>query len=240
MSFISGSTALTICDLSAPVPEDYLSRLAAYSAPRLGDVKTDPALGFAGWRHYEAPVDETDAICGGHLHIQLVRAERKIPAPLLQDAVRRQVEIWKRENDTASCPSKERKRIKADVIERNLMKMPPTVSSIPIAIDLKSRRCYIGSASPKAVDMAIALLFKALGVEAVPLDPERIVKRTFADVAGSHELPILSIAGAKAEDPTPRRDFLTWLWYHAEERGGVLNAEYSGRLGITRTASSNA
>ena len=237
MSFISGTTALTICRLSKELPEDYLSRLAANSIGRLDDVKADPAMGWAGWRHFEAPVDETDAICGGHLCIQLVRAERKIPANLLKDACRKQ-ELAYMQVHGSLPPSKERTRIKVEVVERNLMKMPPSVSSIPVAVDRKNKLCYIGSASTKAVDSIIMLLFKALEVEAIPLSPSEImthdaqVTKTMAPGFSirDEDLPSLYIAGPKQEDLTPGRDFLTWLLYSQEETSTENNIAINGPL----------
>ena len=39
MPFESGSTALMICSLSDKMPDDFLERLAKYSAGKLDDVK---------------------------------------------------------------------------------------------------------------------------------------------------------------------------------------------------------
>jgi len=219
MSFISGSTELTICKLSAKLPEDFLSKLAAHSIGKIEDVKTDPVLGWAGWRHFQAPVDEAEAICGGHLHIQLVKTERKIPGTALKDACKRAEIAWMQVNGREHCPSKERKSIRAELSERLLAKYPPTVTSIPIAVDrtYPIGLLYAGTASPKQLDNVIALFHKSLGVEPVPFTPAFLMQ--FAQDA--KEIPSLRIAGAE-DDLTPGRDFLTWLWYFAETEGAKL------------------
>ena len=46
MPFESGSTALMICSLSDKMPDDFLERLAKYSAGKLDDVKVEPTVGW--------------------------------------------------------------------------------------------------------------------------------------------------------------------------------------------------
>jgi len=225
MSFISGSTALTICKLSAKLPEDYLNRLAAQALCKLDDVKDEPAYGWAGYAHSQAPIDEAEAILGGHLCIQLVKAERKIPSATFQDACRRQEQAYMLANNGRTPAGKDRKRIKEEVRERLLMKCPVTLSSIPVAVDLSSMTLYAGTASPHQLGNVIALFHKSLGVEPRPFSVNELMELMNGKES---DLPVLSLGGRAIEEPTPARDFLTWLWYFAEEKGAKIDVPLNG------------
>ncbi len=223
MPFESGSTALTICNLSAKLPKDYLERLAANSAGKLDDVKEEPQFGWVSGRHLlENEIDENTAICGGHLYINLRKAERKIPSSLLKAICRREELAYMQANDTAAVPSKERKRIRLEAIERNLMKMPPSISALPFVVDTALNVLYAGTGSLKQLDNLIALFHKSLDVEPVPLSVNEMMVKLMK--GAETDLPSLSFCGAsgKDADPVPARDFLTWLWFLTEETGGKI------------------
>jgi len=229
MPFESGSTALVIANLSSKLPDDFLERLAANGAGRLDDVKAEPVIGWVSGRHLlENEINEATAICGGHLYLNLRKAERKIPSALLKAICRREELAYMQANDTAAVPSKERKRIKAEVIERNLMKMPPSFSATPFVIDIHKGVMFAGTASLKQLDNLIALFHKSLEVEPVPLTINELMIRTMK--GAESDLPSLSFCGAsgKDADPVPARDFLTWLWYFTEEKGGKIKVEGEG------------
>ena len=229
MPFESGSTALTICTLSEKLPDDCLELLAANGAGRLDDVKGDPVIGWVSGRHLlESEINEATAICGGHLYLNLRKAERKIPTALLKAICRREELAYMQANDLASVPSKERKRIKAEAIERNLMKMPPSFSATPFVVDLRRKTLFAGTTSQKQMDNLVELLHKSLAIEAVALTVNELMSKT---ANGSEsDLPILSFCGSagKDSDPVPARDFLTWLWYFTEETGGKIKVEGEG------------
>ena len=214
MSFSNGSTALTICKLSGALPDlqETLSKLNACAFGLIDNVRAEPRIGFAGYSHVESPVDEANAVCGGFLRFQLVKAVRKVPSSLLKNECRKQELAFMATNDTNHILSKERKRIKAEVIERLVMKMPPSISATEIAIDNKGA-CFIASNSAKAVDEIIALFFKATEVEIVPLSVNALATEN-----GTQEgdIPYLG------KTPNLSRDFLTWLWYFSDEFGGKL------------------
>ena len=231
MSFEAGTTALLICPLASELPEDFLERFAKYSAGRLDDVKEDPVVGWVSGRHLlENEINEDTSICGGHLYINLRKAERKIPAQLLNAICKREELAYMQANDTISVPRKERQRIKEDVIERNLMKMPPTISATPIVIDRANNVLYFGSGSLKAFDLFLAEFMRAVEVEAVPISPNEFLLQQFNMT--ERDLPTLSFCGESGTDdePTPGRDFLTWLWFYCEQNLGVYKHPQFGEF----------
>lgn len=233
MSFESGSTALTICSLSSKPPKDMLERLAANSAGKLDDVKSEPVVGWVSGRHLlESEIDETTAICGGHLYVNLRTAERKIPSSLLKAICRREELAYMQANDMGSVPGKERRRIKAEAVERNLPKMPPSIAAIPAVLDMALNVLYVGSGSLKQLDLFIASFLKALDVEPVPMGVNELMFRLLK--ADENDLPPLSFSGSSGKDgeACPGRDFLTWLWFHSEENGGKLKLDKYGEFQI--------
>ena len=227
MSFETGTTALMICPMAGELPENFLEMFNKYSAGQLADVKEDPQIGWVSGRHLlETEINENTSICGGHLYINLRRAERKIPSALLNAICKREELAYMQANDTIVVPRKERQRIKEDAVERNLMKMPPMLSAIPIVVDKVNKCLYFGNASQKQFDLFLAEFMRAVEIEPVPLSIESLME-SFGKAA--YDLPSISFSGRDNSDdePTPGRDFLTWLWYHSEENGGTVeDVEY--------------
>lgn len=221
MPFESGSTALMICHLNEELPSDVLERLAKHTAGKLDDVDKDPQVGWVSGRHLlENQINELTSICGGHLYVNLRKAERKLPAQLLRAICRREELAYMQANDMLMVPKAERNRIKEDAIEKNLRKMPPSISAIPIVVDKKNNTLYIGSASLRSYDQISAEFVKDVGVEPVPVSVAELMVRCMK--ASETDLPALSFSSKDDGEPAPGRDFLTWLWYHAETAEGKL------------------
>ena len=221
MSFETGSTALMICPLNGELPEDFLECFAKYKGGMLDDVKQEAVLGWVSGRHLlENQINELTSICGGHLYVNLRKAERKLPAQLLRAICRREELAYMQANDMLMVPKAERNRIKEDAIEKNLRKMPPTISAVPIVVDKKNNIMYIGNASQRAYDQIAAEFMKDVGVEPVPMSVAELMIRCMK--ASETDLPALSFSSKDDGEPVPGRDFLTWLWYHAETAEGKI------------------
>lgn len=235
MSFESGTTALLICPMRNPMPEDFLDRFNAASAGKLDDVKADPVLGWVSGRHLlECEINEMTALYGGHLHINLRKAERKIPSQLLNAICRREELAFMQANDMLFVPRKERKRIKEDAIERNLMKMPPVISSTAAVINRDKNVLYLGTTSLKQFDNFLMEFLRVLGSECepVPISPNEFMEKLYNKTEA--DLPSLNFASETGteDEATPGRDFLTWLWYYAETELGVFKHPDLGEFTI--------
>ena len=231
MAFESGTTALIPCTLTGKMPKDFLERLAKYSAGKLDDVRDEPAIGWVSGRHLlESEISQTTAVFGGHLYVNLRKAERKIPAQLLKAICRREELAYMQANDTMVVPKKEKKRIKEEAIERNLMKMPPTISAIPLMVDMASNILYVGSASLKAFDLVAAEFLKAMEIEPLAVNIRELMIKFFKK--SELDLPDVSFNGRPSNEPTPGRDFLTWLWYFSEMHEGQLKVGDLGTFNL--------
>ena len=231
MAFVSGTTALIPCTLTGKMPKDFLARLAKHTAGKLDDVRDEPVIGWVSGRHLlENEINETTAVFGGHLYVNLRKAERKIPTQLLNAICRREELAFMQANDTIVVPKKEKKRIKEDAIERNLLKMPPTIGAVPIVVDMATNVMYVGSSSLKSFDMVAAEFLKAMEIEPIPVNIRELMMKFFKK--SEVDLPNLSFNGRPCSEPTPGRDFLTWLWYYSEMHEGLLKVGNLGNFNL--------
>ncbi len=236
MPFDSGNITLTFFRLPASLPENVLDLLHAGRAGTLDAVKTEPVYGWVSGRHLlESDINEETAICGGHIYINLRKAERKIPSTLLTAICRREELVFMQANDCTVVPRKVRRQIKQDAMEKHLMKMPPSLTATPVVIDKNSNNLYLGTASNAQIDDFVSKFINAVGIEPHQITPDYIMEVEMQST--SFDIPILTIADENDDTgyptpSTPARDFLTWLWYYMENEGEMLEIEDLGLFGV--------
>ncbi len=226
MSFTQGPVNVTMLKLSQKLPENYLELFAAYAAAPLDQLKNDPEFGWTSGRHLmETKIDDQTAICGGHLYLNLRKAERKIPTVLMKTLCQREEQIYMTANETEFVPAKIKREIKLDIIDKHLMKMTPTLTGIPFVVDLASNMMYAGTTSQSQLDDLVCFFFKTTNVE-----PIHINIGTLCEDLGIQEadLPSVQFSDKKSDDLTPARDFLCWLWYYNEKFGGRVSHDQFG------------
>ncbi len=233
MSFETGTTPLLICPMTSELPEDFLERFSQYRGGRLDDVKDEPVIGWVSGRHLlETELNDATCIFGGHLYLNLRKAERKIPGALLNAICKREELALMQASDKITLTRKERAQIKADAIEKNLMKMPPTISATPILIDRAENVLYFGGTSLGAFDAFLAEFLRAVNVEPVPISVSEWMIDMFQKT--EHDVPALSFTGETGteDEAMPGRDFLTWLWYCSEKDPFVCKHPQYGEFAI--------
>lgn len=202
MPFDHGTFAVTAFQLSGELPENYLELFTGMAAGSLDSVKDEPQIGWVSGRCLlETRIDDITALCGGHLYINMRKAERKIPASLLNAICRREELIYMQANETTVVPSRQKKQIKEEAIEKNLMKMPPQISGIPMVLDMASRMLYLGTASTAQIDNFIAFFYKTTNVEPVQLSPEWYLENRFKMTEVS--LPVVMFSEKETAKPLP-------------------------------------
>jgi len=105
-------------------------------------------------------------------------------------------------------------------VEKNLMKMPPSISGLPFVIDTVADMLYLGTSSAKQIDDFIAFFYKTTGLEPLPVNVNELMFRLFEKE--EKDLPEVTFCENAEHDSIPARDFLTWLWYISEKNGGRL------------------
>ena len=231
MPFDNGTVTLTIFRLPMDLPENALELFHAGRAGMFDAVKEEPLIGWVSGRHLlESDINEETAICGGHIYVNLRKAERKIPSALMTAICRREELVYMQANDCVTVPRKVRRQIKLEAIEKHLMKMPPSLTAIPVVIDRRSNYLYLGATSNAQIDDFISKFINAIGIEPHQVTPDYILEHELKTTVIS--LPELVLTkektGGMADDAVIGRDFLTWLWFYSETNGNMLEV---GELG---------
>jgi hypothetical protein len=234
MPFDQGNVTFRMCALPKPMPEDALERFAKDAAPSLEYLRDEPQWGWVSPRHLlERRIDEQTAVIGGYLHLCLRQAERKIPSALLKAECRMAELVRMEETNSEHLNRKDRKTIKEEVVERLLPQMPPQLSGIYFTVDSGENMLYVTATSQKQLDMFLGLFCKTIGFEPVPLLPDivasdiaKIDPDAIPPVNFSPELPDSDATGSLGQN------FLTWLWFFQEERGGVLPQSKLGEFSL--------
>ena len=229
MSFVNGPINVTMFKLSQKLPENFLKLFAAYAARPLEEVKDEPQLGWTTGRHLlETQINDATAICGGHLYLNLRKAERKIPALTLKTLCQREEQIYMTANKVEFVPKSVKREIRQNAIDMTWLKMPVQFSGIPFVVDLASNILYAGTTSQGQLDDLICMFYKTTNVEPY----HYTIKEMCADLGITEaDLPSVSFSPeSKPGDLTPGRDFLTWLWYYNEKFGGSAGIDSSFEL----------
>ena len=232
MSFEKGTTALTIFRLPEKLPENALEMFEARAACKYQDTGAEEAIGWVSGRHLlERRIDEETAIRGGHYYLNLRITQRKVP-PALLNAECRMLELeYMTENGVDFVPVKEKRSIKNNVEEKRLLQMPPQLVGMPFVIDRNTNHLYLGTASTKAVDTFLTFFYDTFSMTPIPVDFDDIMSRHFNETAQNLQCVTFS-QDSNEPDFVPGRDFLTWLWYYSEQKGGKASIESGANFEI--------
>ena len=233
MPFEHGAFAVTIFSLPDVLPENFLELFSGFKADGLDAVKDEPQIGWVGGQDIlETEINESTSICGGMLYLNLRKVERKVPSSFLNAICKHEEFVYKRKNQTASISSKAKKEIKEKAIEENIIKVAPSISSIPMVVDRKNKLLYLGANSPAQIDLFIEHFHKTLNMEPEQITPDWYLSKEFK--VDAEDLPNVMFSEHSDGEVTTGRDFLTWLWYFSEQDGGgVLKVGQYGKFSFS-------
>ena len=221
MPFDRGSITFSMFDISGDIPENFAEMFAASKAGTLDSVTAEPQLGWVTGQHLlDTNIDEGSAQCGGSYYLTLRQAVRKIPASLLNALCRREEQAFLAANPGRDYVSgKDKKRIKEDVIERHINKMPPALSGVSMVLEPHDKYLYLGTGSQSQIDLFIENFYRITKMEPLQLTPALILEREFQTTCAAFPALKLNDSPAVPADPQVGRDFLTWLLYYSESVG---------------------
>jgi len=234
MSFDKGPMTFRVCRLMDDLPEDVLDRFAELCAPALDQIRDEPVIGWVSGRHLlETRIDSETSQLGNFYHLCLRQAERKIPAPLMNAECKMAELAAMAAKGVDHLKRQEKQEIKQEIKERMLPNMPPQLSGIPVSVDLAEKLVYVGATTERQLDLFLDFFRKATGVEPVPVTPDFLAQEILGTDAT--EIPALNISPELPDDAqggSIGENFLTWLWYFQEERGGVLPPSRLGEFAL--------
>ena len=132
----------------------------------------------------DSKIEQSTVLWNNLIYISLRKAERKIPSSMLKAWCQQEELVWMRANGRSNVSSKQKKQIKEEVIEKNLMSIPPTLSSIPAVIDRANHMLYLGMSSSAQIDLFIEYFIKTFQDDD---DFEKIFSKLFENLLGEDD-----------------------------------------------------
>ncbi len=230
MSFESGSVSFRMLYLPRELPDDAVARFARHAAPPIDTLGTDIISGWVTGRHLlDRTITEDTARYAGFLRLALMQAERKIPEALLRAECRMEELAYIQAHGLERIGQTVRREIREQITERLLPTMPPTLRGMALLHDPVARLLYTSALNDKQLDAIQIAFSQAIGFGGVPVLPETASLqrrnrsiRDWESVSFSPEVEPDTVLN------DPGLDFLTWLWFIAEARGGMLKLKDLG------------
>lgn len=234
MSFESGSISYRMFYVNKAMPKDTVERFAEHAAPPLSTLGDGEIHGWVSGRHLlDRVIKQENAYYAGFLRLTLMKAERKIPEALLRAECRMEELARQEAQGKAFLSRTERKEIKDEITSRLLPQMPPQLKGIPFVYDDREKMVYAAALNEKQVDAFIIAFAQALGFGLVPVIPETAaLKRLGVHVKEWSPSSFSPDVEDQEAGQDPGEDFLTWLWFVSEARGGVVQLPGLGEFAV--------
>lgn len=215
MSIEQGTLTYRAFSPAHPITTNDIARFAANSAPPVEALTNNAISGWVTGRHLlDRNITPESAYYGGYLRLSLLKAERNVPPAQLRAECKIEELAILEATGRKALSRNERMEIRQAGYDRLLPTMPVTLKGIDFVAG--TDRLYATAMSEKQTDALSIHFAKTLGFHIVPIIPATMAKvgkwptARFAD--GIED--VFDDAGA---------DFLTWLWFVSEARGGKLD-----------------
>ena len=224
MGFDVNSISFRAFYLQPALPRECIDLFSQNAAPALESLGRDSISGWVTGRHLlDRNITDESAILGSYLRLTLMKAERKVPAPLLHAYCIMEELASAEAQGVAYLKREERSRIRGDVMARLLPDMPPHLSGIPMACRRTGDVMFSAALSEKQLDALMIAVKRTLDIDAIPVTPEtaalRRKRKSVADLAPTSFSPDCADNEVNAGVGL---DFMTWLWFFSEARRGLL------------------
>lgn len=231
MSFESGSVSLRMFYVPKELPDDVLDRFSEHAIGSVDTLRDEEIHGWVGPRHLlDREISEETAMPGGYLRLTLAQAQRKIPTALLRAECRIEEMVWMAAEQRDYVNRQTRSEIKKEVIEKLLPQMPPTLKGVDFVYDRSHGLLYCTAMSEKQLDAFLINFSAVTGVQLMLADPAAMAWQLAQSRTDNWNS--LGFAADQWADCAPGREFLMWLWFMSEAKGGELTLPESGPMAI--------
>ncbi len=234
MSFEGGSISFRLFYLPRDLPNNAVERFTKFVVPPLQHLKEAPVNGWVTGRHLlDRQINKDTAYFGGYLRMTLMRAERKIPTSLFRAECRMEELARQQAMGVAALPAKIRGEIKKQITERLLPTMPPTLKGITLVYDENSRLMFVSALSEKQVEAFNVSFGQTMQMQPILLTPSSMAAwRRKVDVRDWDPASFSPEVESEPGEETVGLDFLTWLLFASEARGGIFQVPDIGEVGV--------
>ncbi|MDF7806540.1 recombination-associated protein RdgC [Pontiellaceae bacterium B12219] len=232
MGFEKGSLSFRMYFAGRDLGVEDIEKFSAAALPPLNTLVEEEVHGWVAGRHLlDRNITEENAFLGGYLRLTLTQAKKTVPSSLLQaECAVEEMAVMEAE-DKNYLNQQMRSEIKKQVKERLLPDMPPQLKGIDFVFDERSHMIYASATSEKQVDAFVLSLMQTTGCSATPADPETIAaKDSGINVQNWGPCSFSDEIEDGMVDGTAGREFLMWLWYCSEKRGGISNIPDVGEI----------
>lgn len=225
MPFENGTVNASFFVYNEELPENFVQLFANRKACALDLVTDEVQYGWVTGHHLlDNNITEESISHGSFYRLNLRKSDRKIPSSYLNALCRQEEHVAKITRKLEFISKKLREEIKEDIIEKNLMKMPPSLSGIQVVISPMDKVIIIGASSAAQIDLFVEYFMTATGVEPILITPGYLLEKNFQKT--ELDLPVIEFAKDIVDDTNIGRDFLTWLWYYSETQGNLKHETY--------------
>jgi hypothetical protein len=232
MGFEKGSLAFRIFFPSRNLTDDDIDRFASEALPPLNTLTEEEIHGWVGSRHLlDRHITPENTLLGGYFRLALAQAKKTVPSSLLAaECALEEMAVMEAEGKNY-LDQRTRSDLKKQVKERLLPDMPPQLKGIDLAFDPNAQLLYATATSEKQLDALVLALMQTTGCSAQPVDPETLAMRLEnLDVRDWSPTSFSEDLEDNMVDGTAGRDFLMWLWYTSEKRGGLVEVPQIGEI----------
>lgn len=234
MAFESGSISFRIFYVPRPLPRDAIERFYSHAAPPIDTLADGTIHGWVTGRHLlDRNITEDTATYGGFLRLTLMQAERKIPESLLRAECKMEELAQMQAQGVDRLGGTARREIRRSIEARLLPQMPPQLKGIHFVYDARNELLYTSALSDKQVDAFQVHFATTIGFSLIPATPEMAaMKRQQVNVRDWDPSSFSPEREDTEVSNDPGLDFLTWLWFVAEGRGGQLKIDDVGEISV--------
>jgi hypothetical protein len=223
--FESGSVSFRAFHLDHEFDSSIVEQFARHAVPPVETLLSEPLVGWVTSRHLlDRDLTEEKILHAGYVSVQLLRAEKKIPEALLRAHCRLEEEVERQARGVDFLPRAARVEIKDRVRKELLPTMPPTLSGMPVCLDLRNQLLLAQCMSDAKMDFLTAQFRETTGVTPRLMTPDESAMRrarvNINDLAPARYTPDESVEDE--HELSIGMDFLTWLWFAWEKDGGAF------------------
>lgn len=233
MGFESGSVGFRLFHLPQPAPADAVKRFAKHALPPLDAIGAGKVTGWVTGRHLlDRHLTDDTAHYGGYLRLTLVTAERKIPTALYRAECKMEELAQLATQGHERLSARARSDIREQITARLLPQMPPQLKAAPFIAEAAGERLWATALSEAQAEDFAMHFNQATGVNPIPLTPEAAAARRQIDV---RQWDVACFSPEAEGEPVSDRvghDFLTWFWFLAEARRGLVTLPELGEFGL--------
>ncbi|HMP74341.1 MAG TPA: hypothetical protein PKE55_13865 [Kiritimatiellia bacterium] len=226
--------SLRIFHLPQPLPSDAVARFAEHAAPPISTLGAGQIHGWVTGRHLlDRNITDDTALYAGFLRLSLLQAERKIPEPLLRAECKMEEIALQQAKGKERLSARERSEIKKSIVERLLPTMPPQLKGISLVAAPGTSALYASALSDKQIDAFVVGVSHPLGIQPIPVTPE--VASLLHGQYNTHDWSPASFTPELENEHAgqlPGEDFLTWLLFLTEARGGIMTIDGLGKIAL--------